>query len=73
MFGMLRLALICLAVALFSLTSQPSLAAERLCDTRYEDCRTPLVNLIRNENSGIDVALWFMQDQMWADELIKKH
>lgn len=69
-----RRSLASLTFALFLLlTPNISFAGERLCDTRYEDCRTPLVNLIRNENSGIDVGSWFMQDQTWADELIAKH
>ena len=32
-------------------------AQERLCDTAFEDCRTPLWQLIDNETQGIDVAL----------------
>ena len=35
-------------------------AQERLCDTAFEDCRTPLWGLIDNETQGIDVAFWFM-------------
>ena len=39
-------------------------AADRLCDTRKEDCRAPLLTLINNEpaGGGIDVAFWFMTD-----------
>ena len=47
-------------------------AADRLCDTAYEDCRTPLIDLIRAENVGIDVAFWFMEDTRYANELISK-
>jgi hypothetical protein len=47
-------------------------AAERLCDPAYEDCRAPLINLIRSETSGIDVAFWFMQDPWYATEIIKR-
>jgi hypothetical protein len=36
-----------------------ALAQERLCDTQFHDCREPLLNLIRNERLGIDVAFWF--------------
>ena len=39
---------------------------ERLCDTAFEDCRTPLWNLIDAETVGIDVAFWFMQDNSYA-------
>src|ERR1051325_10476461 len=45
---------------------------ERLCDTQYEDCREPILNLIRNEQMGIDVGFWYMQDSRYATELIKR-
>ena len=48
-------------------------AAERLCDTQYEDCRAPILSLIRNEQLGIDVAFWFMEDYRYAQELINRH
>jgi phosphatidylserine/phosphatidylglycerophosphate/cardiolipin synthase-like enzyme len=53
----------------------PSAAAaqERLCDTQFEDCRTPLLNLIRSEQQGIDVAFWFMTDTRYVTELINRH
>src|SRR4026207_1227758 len=47
-------------------------AQERLCDTAFEDCRTPLWQLIDNETQGIDVAFWFMQDDSYATKLINK-
>src|SRR5688500_15022090 len=37
-------------------------AADRLCDTAFENCRTQLLELIRAETVGIDVAFWFMED-----------
>jgi hypothetical protein len=43
--------------------------AERLCDPSFEDCRTPLLNYIRSENVGIDVAFWFMQDARYQTEI----
>ena len=48
-------------------------AQERLCDTKYEDCRAPLIDLIRNETVGIDIAFWFMEDARYIPELISKH
>ena len=47
-------------------------APERLCDTRFEDCREPILNLIRNEQIGIDVGFWYMQDSRYATELVNK-
>ena len=45
-------------------------AAESLCDSSYQDCRTPLINLIHTENVGIDVGFWFMEDARYIDEII---
>jgi hypothetical protein len=47
-------------------------AQERLCDTQFEDCREPLLDLIRNETVGIDVAFWFMEDSRYVAELIRR-
>jgi hypothetical protein len=48
-------------------------AQERLCDPQYEDCRAPIIDLIRNERVGIDVAFWFMEDARYVTELIARH
>ena len=48
-------------------------ALDRLCDTRYEDCRAPLLKLIADERQGIDVAFWFMEDLRYVDALIARH
>lgn len=58
-----------LAVLIFPVAIQ---AQERLCDTAFEDCRTPLWNLIDAENAGIDVAFWFMQDSSYATKIINR-
>ncbi len=47
-------------------------ALERICDVAFENCRSPLVTLIRNERVGIDVAFWFMEDANLAQELINR-
>jgi acid phosphatase len=47
-------------------------AQERLCDTSFEDCRTPLWNLIDHETVGIDVAFWFMQDTSLSNKIISR-
>ena len=47
-------------------------ALERICDVAFENCRSPLVTLIRNEKVGIDVAFWFMEDANLAQELINR-
>jgi phosphatidylserine/phosphatidylglycerophosphate/cardiolipin synthase-like enzyme len=45
---------------------------ERLCDNSFEDCRTPILNLIRAETVGIDVSFWFMDDARYANEIVKR-
>src|SRR5918992_72547 len=49
------------------------MAQERLCDTAFEDCRTPLWALIDAETVGIDVAFWFMQDFSISNKLVARH
>jgi len=50
----------------------PVQAAESLCDAAFQDCRTPIINLIRNEKVRIDVSFWFMEDSRYSSELIKR-
>jgi phosphatidylserine/phosphatidylglycerophosphate/cardiolipin synthase-like enzyme/regulation of enolase protein 1 (concanavalin A-like superfamily) len=53
-------------------TATPARALDRLCDPSFEDCRAILLNYIRNENVGIDVGFWFMEDARYTTELIKR-
>lgn len=46
-------------------------ALERFCDPSFQDCRTPLLQLIANERVGIDMAFWFMEDARYTAALIK--
>lgn len=48
-------------------------AVERLCDPAFEDCRLVLINYIRAEKVGLDVAFWFMEDPWIATEVINRH
>jgi hypothetical protein len=66
-----RIALATAVCALFA-TNARAQTTEWLCDASYENCRDPLVNLIRNENVGIDVAFWFMEDARLSSEIIKR-
>ncbi|HSE31980.1 MAG TPA: phospholipase D-like domain-containing protein, partial [Pyrinomonadaceae bacterium] len=50
----------------------PALAQDRLCDTAFEDCRTPIWQLIDNETVGIDIAFWFMDDTSYVPKIIAK-
>jgi hypothetical protein len=47
-------------------------AAETLCDPSWQDCRTPLLNLINSETVGIDVAFWFMQDTRYEAAILNR-
>jgi hypothetical protein len=65
-----RLAL--LLPGLFLIRGVPAHAQERLCDNSYEDCRAPILELIRNEMVGIDVSYWFMNDARYSNEIIQR-
>jgi HKD family nuclease/regulation of enolase protein 1 (concanavalin A-like superfamily) len=60
-----------LAVAVSGAASS-AVAAERLCDSAFEDCRRPLLDLIANEDVGLDVAFWFMEDSRYANAIIAR-
>ncbi|HET7218223.1 MAG TPA: phospholipase D-like domain-containing protein [Vicinamibacterales bacterium] len=47
-------------------------AQERLCDNAFEDCRTPILDMIRNERVGLDVSMWFMTDTRYSVEIIRR-
>jgi phosphatidylserine/phosphatidylglycerophosphate/cardiolipin synthase-like enzyme len=61
-----------LCFALCAFLGAPSAAADRFCDPSFENCRTPLLELIRKETVGIDVGFWFMEDTRYATELIRR-
>ena len=50
----------------------PARALDQMCDPANENCRTILINLIRNERISIDVAFWFMEDSRYTTELINR-
>lgn len=50
----------------------PASALDRLCDPGNENCRTILINYIRQETVGIDVGFWFMEDARYTAELINR-
>jgi len=45
---------------------------ECLCDNSYQDCRSPILQLINRETVGIDVSFWFMVDTRYSNALIKR-
>ncbi|HJT68054.1 MAG TPA: phospholipase D-like domain-containing protein [Pyrinomonadaceae bacterium] len=50
----------------------PASAQERLCDPSFEDCYTPLLNAVRAENTGIDMAFYWIELPDLADAIIKR-
>src|SRR5215471_7958372 len=56
----------------YSLSGSRASAQERLCDSSFEDCRTPIWDLINNEQQEIDVAFWFMQDTSYANMIVNR-
>src|SRR5256885_576109 len=54
-------------ILLIAARPSPASAAESLCDSSFQDCRSPLIALIRAETVGIDVGFLFMEDQRYAN------
>jgi phosphatidylserine/phosphatidylglycerophosphate/cardiolipin synthase-like enzyme len=69
---LVRSVLTILAALLLTGTASAQSGREKLCDPANEDCRAILINYIRQETVGIDVAFWFMEDQWYARELISR-
>src|SRR5689334_14660623 len=70
--GVRSLCLSLIAAPLLVLAGAANTAAqgrEQLCDPANENCRDILINYIRNERVGIDVAFWFMEDARYTNEL----
>src|ERR671918_2036960 len=67
------LPIVTFAILLSLGSASPAAAQEFLCDTQFQDCRAPILQLIRNEQVRIDVAFWFMSDSRYATELINRH
>jgi hypothetical protein len=51
---------------------RPSAALDQLCDSAFENCRTPLLDLIKAETVAIDVGMWFMEDARFSAEIIRR-
>lgn len=60
-----------ITIALFA--PRVSSAQERLCDPSFENCYWPLLDLIRAENSGLDVAFYMIELPELADTIIARY
>src|SRR4051812_1366350 len=63
---------IALALLVLATTAGRAAAAESLCDAAFQNCRTPLLNLIKQETVGLDVAFWFMEDGTLSAEIVRR-
>ena len=63
---------VAITIILLALVSSKAQSQERLCDTAFEDCMTPLWQLIDRETVAIDVAFWFMQDTTTSNKIIAR-
>ncbi|MGB2714074.1 MAG: phospholipase D-like domain-containing protein [Vicinamibacterales bacterium] len=61
-----------IVIALLLASATSARATDKLCDPGNEDCRNILIQKIRGELVGIDVAFWFMEEPWYANELINK-
>ena len=66
----MRLTKYSLCTLILLLVCSTSAFADTKCDSSYQDCRTPILNLINNETVGIDVAFWFMEDARYSSAII---
>lgn len=59
-----------LLVLLLVVAAAPAQGQEWLCDSSYQDCRAPLLDLIHAERTGLDVAFPVMTDTRYAEAII---
>ena len=57
---------------ILGLAASPVQAREELCDSSFQDCRQPLLDLIQAETSEIDVGLWYMEDARYSNLIVQK-
>jgi len=69
----IRLALTLLILGFFLIAPAQYSAQERLCDPSFENCYPEILNLVRNETTGIDMAFYFIALPELADEIVKRH
>src|ERR1051325_5413055 len=55
------------------LTPQSTSAQERLCDPSFEDCYSPLLQLINSETVGIDMSFYMIELPDMADAVIARY
>ena len=72
MFGTASRSAIILLVLVVLSCASTARGADTLCDPSETNCRTQLLTLIQNENIGIDLGFWFMQDSRYMTEIVRR-
>lgn len=54
-----------MAALMFAAFVTPASAQITMCDTAYENCRIPIIERMDREQVGIDVFVWFAEDQRY--------
>src|SRR6185369_5573426 len=62
-----------LIIGFIFLTCQSSPAQERLCDPSFENCYAQILDLVRKETVGIDIAFYMIELPGLTDEVIARH
>src|SRR5215210_7209679 len=60
-------------IAFILLTSHSAPAQERLCDPSFEDCYSPLLQLVNSETAGIDMSFYMIELPNLADAIIARY
>src|SRR5829696_713448 len=69
-----RLAFACwLVIGFYLVTPSVASAQERLCDPSFEYCYDGLIELVRNETAGIDMAFYMFELPGLADAIISRY
>jgi phosphatidylserine/phosphatidylglycerophosphate/cardiolipin synthase-like enzyme len=70
----IRLALVfSLTITFALLAPRTTSAQERLCDPSFEDCYSPLLDAVRAENTGLDVAFYMIELPTLTDAIIARY
>ena len=59
-----------LVLVAFLFASQATSAQERLCDPSFENCYDPILDLVRKETVGIDMAFYMIELPQLTDAVI---
>jgi phosphatidylserine/phosphatidylglycerophosphate/cardiolipin synthase-like enzyme/regulation of enolase protein 1 (concanavalin A-like superfamily) len=70
-YALLALIIISIIPAAFPKTAAAA-SGDEVCDSSHENCRDPLLALIKNETVGIDWGFWFIKDYRYVNAVIAR-